>query len=86
MSRREGVAERRGGGKRGRSRATSLEDRGASVRRTRTDKAVDEETASAVGLKRTREDEQRVYRRCKTARQTDLCVMLAGPKGREVGE
>eukprot|EP00959_Pyramimonas_sp_CCMP1952_P139728 2924149-Pyramimonas_sp.AAC.1 len=54
--------------------------------RTRTDNAVDEGTASAVGLKRTREDEQAVYRRCKTARQTDLRVMLAGPKGGEVGE
>eukprot|EP00976_Prorocentrum_cordatum_P063259 1177025-Prorocentrum_minimum.AAC.2 len=32
------------------------------------------------------EDEQEVYRRRKTARQTDLRVMLAGPKGRAVGE
>ena len=56
------------------------------MRRTRTDKAVDEGAASAVGLKRTREDEQEVYRRCKTARRTDLRLMLAGPKGREVRE
>eukprot|EP00959_Pyramimonas_sp_CCMP1952_P047278 986646-Pyramimonas_sp.AAC.2 len=35
---------------------------------------------------RTREEEREVYRRCKTARQTDLRVMLAGPKGRAVGE
>eukprot|EP00976_Prorocentrum_cordatum_P082844 1184995-Prorocentrum_minimum.AAC.1 len=34
----------------------------------------------------TREEEQKAYGRCKTARQTDLRVMLAGPKGREVGE
>ena len=68
------------------SRARSPEDRGASVRRTRTDKAVDEGAASAVGLKRTREDEQEVYRQCKTARRTDLRLMLAGPKGREVRE
>ena len=58
MGRREGVAERRGGGKRGRNRARSPEDRGVSVRRIRTDRAVDEGTATAaVGLKRTREDE-----------------------------
>ena len=64
----------------------SPEDRDARRRRTRTDKAADEGTASAAGLKRTREEEQEAYRRCKTARQTDLRVMLAGPKGREVGE
>ena len=59
----------------------------SSGRRTRTDKAADEGTASAAGLKRTREEEQEAYRWCKTAaRQTDLRVMLAGPKGREVGE
>eukprot|EP00976_Prorocentrum_cordatum_P044986 909219-Prorocentrum_minimum.AAC.1 len=40
----------------------------------------------AVGLKRTREAEQEVCRRCKTARQMDLRVMLAGPKGAAVGE
>eukprot|EP00959_Pyramimonas_sp_CCMP1952_P475136 9504024-Pyramimonas_sp.AAC.1 len=40
----------------------------------------------SAGLKRTREAEQEAYRRCKTARQTDLRVMLAGPKGRAVGE
>ena len=43
-------------------------------------------TATAVGLKRTREAEQEAYRRCKTVRQTDPRVMLAGPKGRAVGE
>eukprot|EP00959_Pyramimonas_sp_CCMP1952_P452352 9466432-Pyramimonas_sp.AAC.1 len=59
---------------------------GASVRRTRTNKAAGEGTASAAGLKRTREAEQKVYKRCKTARQTDLRVMLSGPKGKEVGE
>eukprot|EP00959_Pyramimonas_sp_CCMP1952_P001482 30476-Pyramimonas_sp.AAC.1 len=41
---------------------------------------------SPVGLKRTREDEQEVCRRCKTARQIGLRVMLAGPEGRAVGE
>eukprot|EP00959_Pyramimonas_sp_CCMP1952_P118010 2467437-Pyramimonas_sp.AAC.1 len=51
---------------------------------TRTDRTV-EGTATAVGLKRTREAEQEAYRRCKTARQTDLRVMLAGPKREKVG-
>ena len=86
VGRREGVAERSGGGRRGQSRARSPEDRDVRGRRTRTDKAADEGTASAAGLKRTREEEQEAYRRCKTARQTDLSVMLAGPKEREVGE
>eukprot|EP00976_Prorocentrum_cordatum_P060652 1175995-Prorocentrum_minimum.AAC.1 len=40
----------------------------------------------ALRCKRNREAEQEAYRRCKTARQTDLRVMLAGPKGRAVGE
>eukprot|EP00959_Pyramimonas_sp_CCMP1952_P308929 6464954-Pyramimonas_sp.AAC.1 len=39
-----------------------------------------------LDLLRTSEEEQEAYRRCKTARQTDLSVMLAGPKEREVGE
>eukprot|EP00959_Pyramimonas_sp_CCMP1952_P355273 7441714-Pyramimonas_sp.AAC.2 len=63
-----------------RSRVTS-----ATIFDNLTDRA-DEGTATAFGLKKTREDEQEVYRRCKTARQTDLRAMLAGPKGREVGE
>eukprot|EP00976_Prorocentrum_cordatum_P023572 479949-Prorocentrum_minimum.AAC.1 len=50
----------------------------------RTDRTV-EWTVTAVG-KRTREAEQEAYRRCKTARQTDLRVMPAGPKGRAVEE
>eukprot|EP00976_Prorocentrum_cordatum_P101143 1192502-Prorocentrum_minimum.AAC.1 len=46
-----------------------------------------EGTATTEGLKRAREAEQEAYkRRCKTAWQTDLRVMLAGPKGRAVGE
>eukprot|EP00959_Pyramimonas_sp_CCMP1952_P402562 8436044-Pyramimonas_sp.AAC.1 len=36
-------------------------------------------------LKRNGEEEREAYRRCKTARRADLRVMLAGPKGREVG-
>eukprot|EP00976_Prorocentrum_cordatum_P051482 1039716-Prorocentrum_minimum.AAC.1 len=54
--------------------------------RLQVDRAVDEGTATAVRLKRSREDGQEVYRRCKTARQRGLRVMLAGSKGREVGE
>eukprot|EP00976_Prorocentrum_cordatum_P029878 608078-Prorocentrum_minimum.AAC.1 len=63
VGRREGVAERSGGGRRGQSRARSPEDRDVRGRRTRTDKAADEGTASAAGLKRTREEEQEAYRR-----------------------
>eukprot|EP00959_Pyramimonas_sp_CCMP1952_P055525 1160334-Pyramimonas_sp.AAC.1 len=48
-----------------------VEDRGARRTRTRTDRTV-EGPATAVGLKRTGEAEQEAYRRCKTARQTDL--------------
>eukprot|EP00976_Prorocentrum_cordatum_P003242 62630-Prorocentrum_minimum.AAC.1 len=55
--RREGAAERRRGGKRGLSGARSLEDRGASARRTRTGRTV-EQTETTAGLKRTREVEQ----------------------------
>eukprot|EP00976_Prorocentrum_cordatum_P057644 1161790-Prorocentrum_minimum.AAC.1 len=60
------------GGPAKRSVILRKQNEGASVRRTRIDKAVDEGSASAAGLKRTREADQEAYRRCKTARQTDL--------------
>eukprot|EP00976_Prorocentrum_cordatum_P001097 22426-Prorocentrum_minimum.AAC.1 len=42
--------------------------------------------AKQTGLKRTRAAEREAYTRCKTARQADLRVMLAGPKRGEQWE
>ena len=41
---------------------------------------------TSVGVRRGREEEQEVYRRCKAARQTDLRTMLAKPRSKENGE